>query len=310
MNISDDALLRVIQVAIVMAVLMLGLTVMLMQRARARYRRFLERNKRKLQSREAIALGLTTVEEELKPFLQRKKRQKQKPEDLNTRLRKAGFYGEGARRIFALRILRGSGFGAFVAYVCTHLFQMEPPLLWTLIGAASGALYPSIALEFEIDGHQHELTKFLPLFLQELAIGTSGSLSVLSGVEMIVGLADNRGVTNPVTELFRRALLHIHMGTNAADVIKIVGKESENLYIEHACHILSTSEEYGAALTTQLEELSESMHLNHELDVERRLRSLPAKATGPLFFIFMGFCALSGAGLTVAIQGAFPSDLH
>ncbi len=228
-------------------------------------------------------------------------------EDITTKLFKAGFYSAEDRRRFKLqRIITpivstlGLGFGAMYAF--------HNPLLTSssfVLGAFIGFAMPLSMLERAIRYREEETMYFLPLVIEQIAIGVSSSLDIGPCISNILQMANERDSHNPVTEMFIHVEKLIRSGLNLEDALVEVGETNGMTDVKHAFMFLSQCAKHGGEISKQLQELADAVMVQRQVQVEARITSLPVKATGPLAMVFAGFFALLFAGLLVRLMSAF-----
>ena len=85
-------------------------------------------------------------------------------------------------------------------------------LIGLALGAGIGYQIPNSILERRYIARSDEILFYLPLVIEQIAIGVSSSLDIGPCLEKVVSMADERDTHNVVTELIRHAQFYIRSG--------------------------------------------------------------------------------------------------
>ena len=244
--------------------------------------------------------------EEIKRLSGKSKAQDNK-EDLTAKLFRAGYYGpEALQRFKTAQIVSPVIVGAIAIFVMNAISdQITMIIIGGVLGVFAGAILPTSRLDKKIRQRDEEMMYYLPLVVEQVAIGVSSSLDIGPCIAYIVEMATERGSHNAVTELFVHVERLIRSGLNLEDALIEVGEVSGHNEVKHAFMFLAQCAKHGGEITKQLQELADAVSNQRQVQVEARIASLPVKATGPLVVVFGGFFALLFAGLFVRMMTAF-----
>lgn len=236
-----------------------------------------------------------------------RKKSSKTAEDLSSKLFKAGFFTAGDRAWFLrFRII---SFGTCLVVLPTVMFiaSHKPALgfICLILGALIGFIFPMSWLERQIRFREEDVMYFLPLVIEQVAIGVSSALDVGPCLSNIVTMAEERDSHNAVTEMLAHVDKLIRSGLSLEDALVEVGDANGTTEVKHAFMFLAQCSRHGGEVSKQLQELADSVMVQRQVQVEAKITALPVKATGPLAMVFAGFFALLFAGLVVRIMGAF-----
>jgi len=234
---------------------------------------------------------------------------KKSESDVNSKLFQAGIYSSEEKRKFQLAriICPGAaavivGIGAFVVFrTAMHTS------LGVLFGVFVGFALPLSWLERRIRARQEDTLYFLPLVIEQIAIGVSSSLDIGPCLSMLVNMATERESHNPVTEMFIHSERLMRSGLNLEESLVEVAEANGQHEIKHAFLFLAQCSKHGGEISKQLQELADAVMIQRQVQVEGKISALPVKATGPLGCVFAGFFGLLFAGLVVRLMEAFGS---
>jgi len=187
---------------------------------------------------------------------------------------------------------------------------MDKPALITvgfIFGAFVGFSLPLSMLERQIRNRREDTIYFLPLVIEQVAIGVSSSLDIGPCISQILTMARERGAHNPVTEMFLHVEKLVRSGMSLDEALAEVAEVNGMGEVKHAFMFLGQCAKHGGEISKQLQELADAVMVQRQVQVEGRIAALPVKATGPLATVFAGFFALLLAGLIVRLSGAFTS---
>jgi Flp pilus assembly protein TadB len=229
--------------------------------------------------------------------------------DINSKLFQAGIYSGEEKRKFQLARVICPGAFAFVfgliAFVV--LGSAMHVSMGVLGGVFVGFAMPLSWLERKIRNRQEDTLYFLPLVIEQIAIGVSSSLDIGPCLSMLVNMATERESHNPVTEMFIHAEKLMRSGLNLEESLVEVAEANGQHEIKHAFLFLAQCSKHGGEISKQLQELADAVMVQRQVQVEAKIAALPVKATGPLGCVFAGFFGLLFAGLVVRLMEAFGS---
>jgi pilus assembly protein TadC len=180
---------------------------------------------------------------------------------------------------------------------------MAPPsliLFSGLLGILFGFYIPLFILSGWEKKQSDELSYYLPLVIEQVAIGVSSSLDVGPCLSKIVEMADERGSHNAVTRLIKHALMFVKSGVSLEEALGEVGKASGHPELKHATLALSQVAKYGGEISKQLQDLADSVAAQREAKIESTIRKLELKATGPVMLVFIAYMLLLGLGVVTS----------
>ncbi len=168
-----------------------------------------------------------------------------------------------------------------------------------------GYKLPFYILDRKIKLRHEEIMYYLPLVIEQVAIGVSSSLDVGPCLQRIVSMADERDTHNVVTELVRHAHFYVKSGASLEDALLEVGKLSGHTELKHSFMALSQVAKHGGEITKQLQELAEAVSGQREASVEEKIKKLELEATVPVAIVFVGFVLIFISGFAIQIKEAF-----
>ena len=252
--------------------------------------------------------GSASGEEVLLRAAARKKTAKKGSPSLDERMFQAGLFSEAQRRDFRrLQVIMPVSLGLLGAGWGVMSGDPVNVLLNGVVGGMVGMYLPLRRLDKWIKFRQEEITFYLPLVIEQIAIGVSSSLDIGPCIARVVQMADERDSHNPVTELLRFAQSYIKSGVNLQDALNEVGRQSGSNEVKHAFKALAQVARYGGEISKQLQDLSESVSSERETRIEEKIKKLELAATAPVALVFAGFLVilLVGFGRTLmkAMEG-------
>jgi len=174
-----------------------------------------------------------------------------------------------------------------------------------VLGVLLGLQAPTSVLDRKTKARSEEIMFFLPLVIEQIAIGVSSSLDVGPCLQKVVQMADERDTHNVVTELIRLAQFYVKSGASLEEAMTEVGRLSGHTELKHAFMSLSQVAKHGGEITRQLQELADAVSMQRETRIEERIKKLELEATGPVALVFVGFMVILLVGFGLQIQGAF-----
>lgn len=232
---------------------------------------------------------------------------KKRQDDLGSKLFRAGFFAARDKRRFAQFRVIAFIFSALFFPLAMHylLGRMPLTIIGGVLGAFIGFALPMSWLEKQIRKREEDIMYYLPLVIEQVAIGVSSALDVGPCIAHIVKMAGERDSHNAVTEMFVHVEKLIRSGLNLEDALVEVGELNGVTEVKHAFMFLAQCAKHGGEVTRQLQELADAVSTTRQVQVEGKITALPVKATGPLAMVFAGFFALLFAGIVVRLMGAF-----
>lgn len=250
--------------------------------------------------------GKQVSEEELRAIKQKTKKSKKRKIEpsMEERFLHAGMYTEQEhkdfrRMQFLFPILTTPILGLGISFMSADL-----ALPAAIIGFLVGYRLPVALLDKKIARRGEEILYYLPLVIEQIAIGVSSSLDVGPCVMNIVDMADERDTHNVVTELLRTVIYHVRSGVSLEDALTEVGINSGHLELKHSFMSLGQVVKHGGEITRQLQELADSVAQQRETQIEEVIKKLEVKATGPVSVVFFGFMIILMSGFVVKLSGA------
>ncbi|MCO6432206.1 MAG: type II secretion system F family protein [Deltaproteobacteria bacterium] len=236
-----------------------------------------------------------------------KRKVKKKPKlTLNEVFYHAGIFTEKERRefmrirLFAPLVLGpAAGFGVYTLAGGTDF-----TILGIVLGALLGLQLPKSILSRRITARQEDILYYLPLVIEQIAIGVSSSLDIGPCLQRVVSMADERESHNVVTELMRHSQFYVKSGASLEQALIEVGKASGSPELKHAFMALSQVAKHGGEISKQLQELADSVSNQRETRIEAKIKRLELEATGPVALVFAGFFIILLIGFGLQLQGA------
>ncbi|MCC6955090.1 MAG: type II secretion system F family protein [Deltaproteobacteria bacterium] len=228
----------------------------------------------------------------------------------STRFFQAGLFTADDRRKFT-RLQLISPFVSII--LCTGIMlALKGSALFAVLGLVLGLFIgislPQTWIDRQIEKRAEDVRYFLPLAIEQIAIGVSSSLDIWPCISNILDMARERDSHNPVTELLMYVEKLIASGLNLQDALYEVAQASGIHQVKHTFRYLGQVAEHGGEISKQLQELADAVSNERQTDVEGRIQALPVKATGPLFLVFTGYFILMMSGIMVKLLTSFPVD--
>ena len=162
-------------------------------------------------------------------------------------------------------------------------------LLGAVFGVLCGLQLPKSILERKIAARAEDIMFFLPLVIEQIAIGVSSSLDIGPCLQKVVSMADERDSHNVVTELLRLVVTLARSGLSLEDSLLEVGARSGHLELNQTFGSLAQVVRHGGEITKQLQEMADAVSAQRETKIEAKIKRLELEATGPVAMVFMGF---------------------
>jgi len=174
-----------------------------------------------------------------------------------------------------------------------------------VLGALLGMRIPFMLLDRRLKARNDEIMFYLPLVIEQIAIGVSSSLDIGPCLQRVVSMADERDSHNCVTELLRHVHFYVKSGASLEDALNEVGKLSGHTELKHAFMSLSQVAKHGGEITRQLQELADAVAGQRETRIEAKIKKLELAATGPVALVFVGFLIILVIGFGIQIKDSF-----
>ena len=257
------------------------------------------------EERERMQNDPTGKEFERLKKLTRKDQKKQEKVSLEEKMFHAGLFSPEDKKAFQrlrviLPIITTPLTGFAFAYFGSHFI-----VVGLVFGLLIGMQAPFSILDRKIATRDEDIMFFLPLVIEQVAIGVSSSLDIGPCLQRIVQMADERDTHNAVTELVRHAQFHVKSGVSLEDALSEIGLKSGHTELKHAFMSLSQVAKHGGEITKQLQELADSVASQRETRIEAKIKKLELEATGPVALVFLGFLVILLIGFGIQIKNAF-----
>jgi Flp pilus assembly protein TadB len=244
--------------------------------------------------------------EKIKELTKRKAAAKKPKASLEEKLFQAGIFSERDKRDFyRMRILAPCLSIPIGAGVGISVFDGPMALMTAVMGLLVGLQLPKTVLDRKIQWRNEEIMFYLPLVIEQIAIGVSSSLDVGPCLQRIVQMADERDTHNPVTILIRQAQYHVKSGASLESALSEIGILSGHTELKHAFMSLSQVARHGGEITRQLQELADSVASQRETRIEAKIKKLELQATAPVGLVFLGFILILLVGFGIQMKDAF-----
>ncbi|MCB0352419.1 MAG: type II secretion system F family protein [Bdellovibrionales bacterium] len=191
--------------------------------------------------------------------------------------------------------------GLFVGSFLGADFAIIGAVVFLLVGLQA----PYTLLDRRIKLRNQDILFYLPLVIEQIAIGVSSSLDIGPCIARVVSMADERDSHNVVTELLRHAQYHVRSGAALEDALSEIGIKSGHTELKHAFMSLSQVAKHGGEITRQLQELADAVANQRETQIEAKIKKLELEATGPVALVFLGFLVILLIGFGIQVKDAF-----
>ncbi len=174
-----------------------------------------------------------------------------------------------------------------------------------ILGAMVGSRIPEFLLDRKVKQRSEDILFYLPLVIEQIAIGVSSSLDIGPCIARVVTMADERDSHNAVTELLRHAQHHVRSGVTLEEALTEIGIKAGNTELKHAFMSLAQVAKHGGEITRQLQELADAVSRQRETKIEGKIKKLELEATAPVALVFFGFMIILLIGFGIQIKGVF-----
>jgi Flp pilus assembly protein TadB len=219
------------------------------------------------------------------------------------KLFRAGFLTRTDREKFYFKKRISIIIGPVIAFVVLFLIgNIQLAIAGIAVGVLCGLLYPQASLDKKIRKREEEYMYYLPLVIEQISIGVSSALDIGPCITYVVEMAHERGTHNAVTELLMQVQKLMKAGMALDEALNDVGEVVGMNEIKNSFMFLSQCAKHGGEISKQLQELSESVTLARQMQIEAKITALPTRATGALALVFIGFFGMLLAGLLVRLS--------
>ncbi len=170
------------------------------------------------------------------------------------------------------------------------------------IGALAGVALPGFYLDRLISKRYEEIMYYLPLVIEQIAIGVSSSLDIGPCLQRVIQMADERDSHNVVTELIFHAERYIRTGVSLEEAMNEIGTKSGHPELKHAFMALAQVSKHGGEISHQLQELASAVSSQRETQIDSKIKRLELKATGPVALVFVAFMGTLMIGIMIKIK--------
>ena len=215
---------------------------------------------------------------------------------------RAGIFTARDQREFnRLRILIPAVLTPLVAATMFWAMGAKFGLLGIPLGLVMGLQAPRSILNRRIIRRADDILFFLPLVIEQIAIGVSSSLDIGPCLQRVVAMADERDSHNVVTELIRHAQYHVKSGVSLEEALIEVGTRSGHAELKHSFVALAQVAKHGGEISKQLQELANAVSSQRETKIDAKIRKLELEATGPVALVFLGFILILLIGFGISL---------
>ena len=239
----------------------------------------------------------------------RRRRRKKEEISIDDRLYHAGIFSEQARAEFQKTKVVAPFLCCGVALLVMMILSsgMMMVVAGGVLGFLIGLQLPNSILDRKIKARAEEIMYYLPLVIEEIAIGVSSSLDVGPCLRSVVQMADERDCHNVVTELITHVLLNVKTGISLEESLVEIGNKSGHIEVKHAFTALAQVAKHGGEISKQLQELANAVATQRETEIDGRIKKLELKATGPVALVFLAFIAILLSGFFIPVMKSFKS---
>lgn len=178
-------------------------------------------------------------------------------------------------------------------------------IVMTILGLLIGIQVPISILERRTESRHEDIVYYLPLVIEQIAIGVSSSLDVGPCIARVVQMADERDSHNSVTELLRLVQFQVKSGVSLQEALTEIGVRTGQSDLKHAFLALAQVAKHGGEITRQLNELADAVANQRATKIEAKIKKLEIAATGPVALVFLGFLIILLIGFGIQMKDAF-----
>jgi len=225
---------------------------------------------------------------------------------LEERFFQAGIFSDADKLEFnRLRILIPCVTVPVLGVLAGYVAGASMALVGAVLGLLLGLQAPISLLDRRKKARAEDIMFYLPLVIEQIAIGVSSSLDVGPCIQRVVSMADERDSHNVVTELLRTAQFYIKSGVSLEEALTEVGRLAGQNELKHAFMSLSQVAKHGGEITRQLQELADAVGSQRETKIDAKIKKLELEATAPVALVFCGFLIILLIGFGTQIMKAF-----
>ncbi len=166
-----------------------------------------------------------------------------------------------------------------------------------ILGALLGFLYPHFYLRKRTIQRQDEISYYLPIVIEQIAIGVSSSLDIGPCIQLVIDLADERGTNNVVTEFLKLSVQLSRQGIPFDEALLEVGKLSRNVELKHCFLALGQVYKHGGEISKQLMEIAKSVTHQRQVKIDEKIKKLPLKGVLVVAMMVFSFLIILVYGL-------------
>ena len=224
-----------------------------------------------------------------KEILAKKKTKKKKKITLEEKFFQAGMFTSVDRKGFYRLKTLAPIIGAIVLAYGGSLVDVKYAFVGGIFGLLVGMQVPVSVLDRKILARGEDIMYYLPLVIEQIAIGVSSSLDIGPCLQKVVSMADERDSHNVASELLRIVVTLARSGISLEDALVEVGKRSGHLELKQTFNAMAQVTRHGGEITKQLQELADAVSSQRETRIEAKIKKLELEATGPVAMVFLGF---------------------
>ncbi len=243
---------------------------------------------------------------DLDKYKQIRKKTKKPPLTLEQKFFQAGVFTKHDKAEFKrLRVVIPCVTTPLLTFGMWSLMGAEWSIIGIVLGLLVGMQIPFSILDRRIKNRGEDIMYYLPLVIEQIAIGVSSSLDIGPCIHKVISMADERDTHNVVTELLKFAHGYVRSGASLEDALMEVGKLSGHTELKHTFMSLSQVARHGGEITRQLQELADAVANQRETKIDAKIKKLELAATGPVALVFMGFLVILLIGFGLQVTAAF-----
>lgn len=178
-------------------------------------------------------------------------------------------------------------------------------VVMSILGLLIGIQVPVSILERRTESRHEDIVYYLPLVIEQIAIGVSSSLDVGPCIARVVQMADERDSHNAVTELLRLVQFQVKSGISLQEALTEIGVRTGQSDLKHAFLALAQVAKHGGEITRQLNELADAVANQRATRIEAKIKKLEIAATGPVALVFVGFLVIFLTGFALQMKDIF-----
>jgi Flp pilus assembly protein TadB len=210
---------------------------------------------------------------------------------------RAGLFRKSERDKFLLFSIISYIFIPLFFIIATSHMGFTIAVAFGVVGILAARQLPICLLDRIIKKRDYEILYYLPLEVEKIVIGVSGSLDIGPCIQNIVSMADERMCHNPVTELLRFVQHYVKAGALLSDALIQVGRLSCHTELKHTFMAVSQVSRHGGEISRQLQQLADSVSQLRETKIDAKVKKLELEATGPVALVFLSFMGILLIGL-------------